>query len=51
MTELVLVVDPHDPRIDVELPRPPVEVAVGVLIKADGSFLLTSRPPGKAYCG
>lgn len=27
------------------------EVAVGVLIKPDGSFLLTSRPPGKAYAG
>ena len=26
-----------------------VEVAVGVLIKADSSFLLTSRPRGKVY--
>lgn len=31
--------------------RPEVEVAVGVLIRADGSFLLTSRPPGKVYEG
>ena len=45
------MVDPDEPRIDGELPRLPVEVAVGVLIKADGSFLLTSRPLGKAYCG
>jgi 8-oxo-dGTP diphosphatase len=28
-----------------------VEVAVGVLIRADGAFLLTSRPPGKVYAG
>lgn len=28
-----------------------VEVAVGVLIRADGQFLLTSRPPGKVYAG
>ena len=27
------------------------DVAVGVLIKPDGSFLLTSRPSGKAYAG
>jgi 8-oxo-dGTP diphosphatase len=28
-----------------------VEVAVGILLRADGSFLLTSRPPGKPYAG
>jgi 8-oxo-dGTP diphosphatase len=28
-----------------------VEVAVGVLIRRDGSFLLTSRPDGKPYAG
>ncbi|MDD5336170.1 MAG: NUDIX domain-containing protein [Rhodoferax sp.] len=28
-----------------------VEVAVGVLIRPDGDFLLTSRPPGKVYQG
>jgi 8-oxo-dGTP diphosphatase len=27
------------------------EVAVGVLLRADGCFLLTSRPPGKVYAG
>ena len=31
--------------------RPITEVAVGVLIHPDGSFLLTSRPLGKAYAG
>jgi 8-oxo-dGTP diphosphatase len=29
--------------------RQPVDVAVGVLIDADGRFLLTSRPQGKVY--
>ncbi len=28
-----------------------VEVAVGVLIRPDGDFLLTSRPDGKVYAG
>jgi 8-oxo-dGTP diphosphatase len=32
-------------------PRTAVEVAVGVLIDAEGRFLLTSRPPGKVYAG
>ncbi len=31
--------------------RMPVEVAVGVLIREDGAFLLTSRPEGKPYAG
>ena len=31
--------------------RQPVDVAVGVLIAADGRFLLTSRPAGKVYPG
>ena len=31
--------------------RTPVDVAVGVLIDADGRFLLTSRPDGKVYAG
>jgi 8-oxo-dGTP diphosphatase len=31
--------------------REPVDVAVGVLLAADGRFLLTSRPPGKVYAG
>ena len=42
---------------DAELPREGgadrtlVDVAVGVLIRPNGDFLLTSRPPGKAYAG
>jgi len=31
--------------------REPVDVAVGVLIDANGRFLLTSRPEGKVYAG
>lgn len=31
--------------------RPVVDVAVGVLMQADGRFLLTSRPEGKVYAG
>ncbi len=31
--------------------RTPVDVAVGVLIDAQGRFLLTSRPHGKVYAG
>ena len=31
--------------------RVPVDVAVGVLIDAQGDFLLTSRPEGKVYAG
>jgi 8-oxo-dGTP diphosphatase len=31
--------------------RRPVDVAVGVLIRPDGAFLITSRPPGKVYAG
>ena len=31
--------------------RPVVDVAVGVLIRAGGDFLLTSRPAGKVYAG
>ena len=36
---------------DVNEPRRPVDVAVGVLIDAEGRFLLTSRPEGKVYAG
>ncbi|MGE5117253.1 MAG: NUDIX domain-containing protein [Betaproteobacteria bacterium] len=31
--------------------RTPVDVAVGVLLDAEGRFLLTSRPAGKVYAG
>jgi 8-oxo-dGTP diphosphatase len=36
---------PDDP----EDRRPPVDVAVGILIDDQGRFLLTSRPAGKVY--
>ncbi|NNM63620.1 MAG: NUDIX domain-containing protein [Burkholderiales bacterium] len=34
-----------------EAGRPLVPVAVGVLLRADGRFLLASRPDGKPYAG
>ena len=46
----VLVADAQRPR-DGGADRPVVDVAVGVLIRADGDFLLTSRPSGKVYEG
>ncbi|MES2786319.1 MAG: NUDIX domain-containing protein [Pseudomonadota bacterium] len=46
----VLVADGDRPR-EGGVQRQAVEVAVGVLIRADGAFLLTSRPPGKVYEG
>ena len=45
---LTRVVDVHLPR---SVDRSLVQVAVGVLLKDDGAFLLTSRPEGKAYAG
>jgi len=42
--------DAHLPRQDGGA-RAAVEVAVGILIRPDGRFLLTSRPPGKVYAG
>jgi 8-oxo-dGTP diphosphatase len=44
----VRVVDADQPR---SMDRSLVQVAVGVLLREDGSFLLTSRPEGKAYAG
>jgi len=44
----VRVVDADQPRL---ADRSWVQVAVGVLLRADGAFLLTSRPAGKAYAG
>ncbi len=41
----------HRVGVEYEEPRRRVEVAVGVLIDADGRFLLTSRPEGKVYAG
>jgi 8-oxo-dGTP diphosphatase len=37
--------------VSLDTERVPVDVAVGVLIDADGNFLLTSRPEGKVYAG
>jgi 8-oxo-dGTP diphosphatase len=49
MTEtIVRVVDADQPR---SADRSLVQVAVGVLVRDDDSFLLTSRPEGKAYAG
>ena len=49
-TSAVLVADGELPR-EGGADRPLVQVAVGVLLQADGAFLLTSRPPGKVYAG
>jgi len=47
---MLLTADP-DCRREGGLDRTVVEVAVGVLIRPDGDFLLTSRPDGKVYAG
>ena len=44
----VRVVDADQPR---SADRRLVQVAEGVLVRADDAFLLTSRPEGKAYAG
>ncbi len=46
----MLVADGDRPR-EGGANRAEVQVAVGVLVRPDGRFLLTSRPPGKAYAG
>lgn len=49
-----LLADGEQPRTDGSTTgqnRVVTEVAVGVLFRPDGSFLLTSRPPGKVYAG
>ena len=50
MTSPSLIADPDQLRHGGD-DRPLVEVAVGVLMQSDGSFLLTSRPVGKPYAG
>lgn len=45
-----LVADPQATRVG-GTHRAAVEVAVGVLLRSDGRFLLTSRPVGKPYAG
>jgi 8-oxo-dGTP diphosphatase len=50
MSAAVLIADGERPR-EGGAGRAEVEVAVGVLIRSDGAFLLTSRPAGKVYEG
>ena len=50
MTAQVLVADGNRPR-EGGTDRKVVDVAVGVLIRPNGDFLLTSRPAGKVYEG
>jgi 8-oxo-dGTP diphosphatase len=45
-----LIADAHRPR-EGGADRSVIDVAVGVLIRADSDFLLTSRPKGKVYEG
>ena len=49
-SEPELQVDPDLPRTG-GMDRAIVDVAVGILIRSDDSFLLTSRPVGKVYEG
>lgn len=46
----ILQADPHVQRAG-GADRAVVDVAVGVLVQADGAFLMTSRPEGKVYAG
>jgi 8-oxo-dGTP diphosphatase len=48
--ETINIVDPDVQRADLGL-RSITEVAVGVLIRPNGDFLMTTRPTGKAYAG
>lgn len=50
MKEAVLVVHSDEGRQS-NGPRELVDVAVGILVDVKGRYLLTSRPPGKAYAG
>jgi 8-oxo-dGTP diphosphatase len=50
MSGPVLVADGDRPR-EGGPQRKEVDVAVGVLVRGDGKFLLTSRPAGKVYAG
>lgn len=54
MSQDLLVADGERAREDQragQAERAVVDVAVGVLMQADGQFLLTSRPEGKVYAG
>jgi 8-oxo-dGTP diphosphatase len=46
----VKIVDPEVVRSALGV-RPLTEVAVGILIRSSGEFLMTTRPVGKAYAG
>lgn len=48
--EALQVVDPDVERTDAGV-RLLTEVAVGILIRSNGDFLMTTRPIGKAYAG
>jgi 8-oxo-dGTP diphosphatase len=50
MSQALLTAD-GDRQRDGGPDRQVVDVAVGVLIRPDGDFLLTSRPDGKVYAG
>jgi 8-oxo-dGTP diphosphatase len=50
MNQSVRVADPERARPG-DSDRAHVHVAVGVLIRSNGEFLLTSRPAGKPYAG
>ncbi len=53
MSNNTLQADSHLPRQGVagDGNRKIVDVAVGILVQADGSFLMTTRPEGKVYAG
>ena len=54
MSQKLLLADSERAREDMvtgQEARVVVDVAVGVLLQADGRFLLTSRPEGKVYAG
>ena len=46
-----MTVDRQPVDVESRESRRPVDVAVGVLIDAEGRFLITSRPVGKVYAG
>jgi 8-oxo-dGTP diphosphatase len=48
--EDVKIVDPEIARTALGQ-RPVTEVAVGILTRSNGDFLMTTRPVGKAYAG
>jgi 8-oxo-dGTP diphosphatase len=48
--EDIKVVDPDIARTTLGV-RAVTEVAVGILIRSNGDFLMTTRPAGKAYAG